>query len=568
MQSADPRTTMQLAEDGNVDAQLEVGKLKLSQERYDDAAVWLRRAADQGNPDAMCLYGSLLSEGLGVDQDHEAAAYWLRQAADYGHSRAQLLLAESFLSGQGVPTNHQIAATWYLRAGEQGDKCAQWRYGQLLRNGQGVEKNLEEAVVWFRKAAEAGHVEAMIELAETLRDLPTFNSDEFLKWAEAASKQGSVHGLYLMGWAFENTFSITRIDDAVALYRKAAEAGSGEAQMRLGKLYAEGKIVAADQQEAERWLSMAVSEGKAADVSAKIPNDSLAAISSYATVNEYPPGTILDNKYFIMSVLGKGGMCMVYKAKHLLMNKMVALKMLLPETAQDKGQVERFRREAQAASSLNHPNIIAIHDLSMSPDGKPFMVMDFLEGVSLEQRIEAGPMPLLNFLSIFMQVASALSTAHEAGIVHRDIKPSNIMLVNSKGSSEMVKVVDFGLAKLLEPGEDQHKLTKSGEVFGTLMYMSPEQCLGHPLDPRTDIYSVGCAMYETIAGYPAFRGATPFEVMSKHVNTAPDPLPASLNIPDKLKAIIHKSLEKDREKRQQTMSELHEELADVLANMA
>lgn len=568
MQGLDPAALLQDAEDGNAIAQLELGKQKLGQERYEEAATWLRRSADQGNADAMCLYGSLLSEGLGVDQDYEAAAYWLRQAADFGHVKAQILLADSFSSGQGVPVNHEFAARWYMQAAKQGDPIAQFRIGQLMRTGKGVEKNLDEAAGWLRKAAEAACTDAQLELCECLRDMPNLDASEFMKWASEAANKGSAQGHYLVGWAIEFTRPIAEIDQAVEHYRKAAESGSTEAQMRLGKLYAEGKIVAADQAEAERWLSMVVEGGtKAAETVSAIAKDSIASVGSMATINEYPPGSIIDNKYFIMSVLGKGGMCMVYKAKHLLMNKMVALKMLLPESAADAALVERFKREAQAASSLNHPNIITVYDLGISPDNKPFMVLDYLEGQSLEQRIDAGPMPLINFLSVFMQVTSALDAAHEAGIVHRDIKPSNIMIVNTKNQNDVVKVVDFGLAKLMSPDESNHKLTKSGEVFGTLMYMSPEQCLGHPLDARTDVYSVGCTMYEAVTGKPVFTGNTPYELMSKHIQSDPDEFPAVVEVPKMLQDIIRKSLAKDREKRHQSMRELQQDLASVLGSM-
>jgi serine/threonine-protein kinase len=241
--------------------------------------------------------------------------------------------------------------------------------------------------------------------------------------------------------------------------------------------------------------------------------------------------------------------------------------MLLPDSAPDAAQTERFRREAQAAASLNHPNIISVHDIGMSPDGKAFMVLEFIDGHSLEKRIEtSGPLTNLKALSIFMQVASALQAAHDAGIIHRDIKPSNIMLLNHRGQDDFVKVVDFGLAKMMDEANEM-KLTKSGEVFGTLLYMSPEQCLGHPLDQRTDIYSLGCTMYEAITGSPAFRGNTPYEVMSKHINEGAQSMPADLGVPPLLEALVLKALSKDRAHRQQNMHELQEELQAALASM-
>lgn len=567
MQSIDLQTTQRLAESGDIPAQLELGKLRLAQQRYDDAAVWLRRAAEQDSVEGQCLFGSLLSEGLGVDQDHEAAAYWLRKAAEQGHSGAQMLLAETFESGSGVPVNHALAAQWFLKAAEQGDNVAQLRYGILMRNGVGLTKDLGSAEAWLRKAAESKTPDAAIELVECLIEKPDFDMDEVIRWSQLAAEAGCERGQYRLAWALENSPHIRNsMNAAVEWYRKAGEAGNTEAQMRLAKLYAEEKIVAADPAEAERWLNMIVETGgssKTKDViqaSAKLSG----TLSPHISINEYPPGSIIAEKYFIMSLLGRGGMCMVYKAKHLLLNKMVALKMMLPESASNPAVVARFQREGQAASSLNHPNIITISDLGISPDHKPFMVMDYLEGRSLDQYIEEQlRLPIQDILHVFMQICAALDTAHEANIIHRDIKPSNIMLINTKTQKNFVKVVDFGLAKVMNNSEESQKLTKTGEVFGTLLYMSPEQCLGHDLDARTDIYSVGCAMYEAATGKPVHRGDTAYEVMSKHIKSEPDPIaslaPELREYPE-LERIIFKSLAKQREDRYQSMAAMYEDL--------
>ncbi len=573
MQSTDLQTTRQLAEQGDVKAQLALGKLFLAQERYDDAASWLHKAAEQEDGEAECIYGSLLFEGLGVNQDYEAANFWFRRSAEKDHSGAQVLLAQNFESGSGVPVNRMVAAQWYLRAAELGDKIAQLRYGQLLRTGSGVEQDLQEALKWLRLAVEAGCAEAEIEIVECLIEMPVLNIEEVILFSRSAAEKGHARGQYLLGWAFETsaegasgTEQSTKWDEAIKWYREAADQGLTDAQIRLGKLYADGKIVAKDQVEAEKWLSMAVADGKAEQSPEITESARFASIAPFMSINEYPPGSVIDNKYFIMSILGKGGMCMVYKAKHLLMNKMVAIKMLLPESAANAGLVERFRREAQAASSLSHPNIINIFDLGISPDNKPFMVMDYLEGKSLEQRIESGqPVSFEEFLPIMIQVCAAVEAAHESNIIHRDIKPSNVMLVETKTQTNFVKVVDFGLAKILDDGES-HKLTKTGEVFGTLMYMSPEQCLGHPLDLRTDIYSVGCLMYETITGTPVHRGASAFELMSKHVHLPPTAIAEAaphVKCPPELEPIILKALAKNREDRYQTITELHQALSNM-----
>lgn len=572
MQSIDPKTTQQLAEEGDVNAQFELGTLRLGQDRYEDAVRWLRKAAEQGHLEAQCIYGSLLTEGLGTDQDLEAAAYWLRMAAEQGHSGAQVLLAQSFESGAGVPVNLGIAANWYQKAAEQGDKVAQFRLGQLHRKGSGVVQDLEQALGWLRKAAEAGCEDARVELVDCLLEMPERDMNEVMRWGRAAAESGSATGCYLLGKALEVPGPTYNIDEAVKWYRQAGEGGVTDAQMHLGKLYAQGLIVASNPQEAERWLNMAVNQGKAAESTQVKEASKSGSFMPFTVISEYPPGSIIDNKYFIMSLLGKGGMCMVYKAKHLLMEKSVALKMLLPETAADPSKVKRFQREAQTASKLAHPNVVTIYDLGVSPDGKPFIVMDYLEGDSLEYRLEqTGRLPLDKFLTVFIQVCAALDAAHEAGIVHRDVKPSNIMLIDFKGQKDFVKVVDFGLAKMYEQDESSHKLTKTGEVFGTLMYMSPEQCIGHPLDPRTDIYSTGCAMYESITGVPVHRGGTAYELMTKHLNTPPLPFKEAsqtLVCPPEVEAVVMKALKKNREERHQTMTELQNELTALKAKFA
>ena len=561
MQTTDTR---QSAMEGNTAAQVELAKMLLARENYDEAASWLRKAADSGDEEAQFLYGSMLAEGLGVDYDQEAAAYWLKMAAEHGHTGAQVLLAESFQSGAGVAVNHALAAQWYFKAAQQGDSIAQLRYGLLLHFGEGVEKDTAAAIDWLRKAANQGCTAAQVKLVECLMEAPNYDAAEALKWAKLAADADDVQAKYLLASLHERS-SPPDVEQALAWYRKAAEQGSGDAQFRLGKLYAEGKIVAQDQSEAERWLSSAIADGRTSVAPDLTGSGQLGALAPFVTVNEYPPGSIIDKKYFIMSILGKGGMCVVYKAKHLLMNKMVALKMLLPESAANAGLAERFQREAQAASSLNHPNIITIYDLGISPDGKPFMVMDYLEGESLEQRISScRSLPLKQFVPIMTQICAALEVAHEAGIIHRDIKPANIMLIDTKAQADFVKVLDFGLAKMMDSSEEAAKLTKSGEVFGTLMYMSPEQCLGHPLDKRTDIYSVGCTMYEAITGIPVHRGTSPYDLMSKQINSPPAPFATAaphLALPE-LERMIMKALAKNREERYQAMSELH---ADLLA---
>jgi eukaryotic-like serine/threonine-protein kinase len=215
--------------------------------------------------------------------------------------------------------------------------------------------------------------------------------------------------------------------------------------------------------------------------------------------------------YKIRSKLGEGGMGEVYLAEDTRLRRHVALKILPPQLAADGDRLLRFEREAFAASALNHPNILTVFEFN-AVDETHFLVTEFVDGLSLRQRLASGALPITEALDIAIQIASALRAAHDAGIIHRDIKPDNVML----RTDGYVKVLDFGLAKLSEPAavsdpeaQTQKQLhTKTGVIIGTLGYMSPQQTRGISADTRSDIWSLGCVLYEMMSGQPAFRGAT------------------------------------------------------------
>ena len=216
-------------------------------------------------------------------------------------------------------------------------------------------------------------------------------------------------------------------------------------------------------------------------------------------------GKILGDKYEILSHLGSGAMGAVYKARHQILNKEVAIKVLQQADLADKVKKERFIREAKAQGALNHKNIAAVHDFGLTEKDQPFFVMDLLKGQSLEEYLEKEKsLACFEACQIFEQVARALQHAHSKGIVHRDIKPSNIMLIDSEDGELNALLVDFGIAVHSE--KELTKLTKQGHVVGTPHYMSPEQISGKPLDARSDIYSLGCVMFETLTGNLPFWG--------------------------------------------------------------
>lgn len=279
-------------------------------------------------------------------------------------------------------------------------------------------------------------------------------------------------------------------------------------------------------------------------------------------------GAVFGERYEIGSVLGSGGMSVVYKAKHKLMDKTVAIKLLDPRLVRQNIAVRRFQLEAQAASRLNHPNVIVVHDFGMTPEGQPYMVMDFLSGKSLQEELDnCVQLSPERARKIFMQAASGLAHAHKSGVVHRDVKPNNIILDKDHLGQEAVKIVDFGIAKVVSDAADpQERLTRQGEFFGTAVYMSPEQCRGKDVDHRSDIYSFACVMFESLTGLPPFEGDNELDTLQMHLSEEPPSFRQrrpDLEIPAKFEEIVRKSMEKNPDDRFQTMEEVLRALEEI-----
>lgn len=246
---------------------------------------------------------------------------------------------------------------------------------------------------------------------------------------------------------------------------------------------------------------------------------------SDASLSDLPIGHLIDGRYQVLELLGRGGAGVVYKVRHTLMDKVLAIKVLHLNKA-SSATILRFQQESKLISRLNHPNIIAVHDFGTMDAGHPYMVMDYIEGQPLS-KFNFSSLEQKGYISVFTQVCNALAHAHDRGILHRDIKPSNVIVSKDELGNLRATVVDFGIAKLVS-GDDvaPSELTRTGELFGTVFYMSPEQCLGNQLDERTDIYSLGCVMYEVLAGNPPFPGKSFFETVFMQINEPPHSFPA------------------------------------------
>ncbi|HEX2685678.1 MAG TPA: protein kinase [Kofleriaceae bacterium] len=273
-------------------------------------------------------------------------------------------------------------------------------------------------------------------------------------------------------------------------------------------------------------------------------------------------GKVIDDRYEIQSRIGEGGMGVVYKARQTSIDRVIAIKMLNPQMASDPTWVQRFNNEARACSHLQHPNTIRMFDFGKTNDGRLFMAMEFLDGMSLREAVSKGPLAPQRVMKILIQCCASLAEAHSIGIIHRDIKPDNVFLLNMAGSPDFVKLLDFSVAKLLEG--DRMK-TQAGVVFGTPQYMSPEQGRGMPLDARSDLYALGILAFEMLTGNVPFNDENPMTVIQMHLHAAIPPLPQS--IPYSVQQIVRRALEKDPNRRYQSSGEMMQHCQQVFAEI-
>jgi len=312
---------------------------------------------------------------------------------------------------------------------------------------------------------------------------------------------------------------------------------------------------------------MSALESKKCNVCGTTYDDSL-----YYCLNDGAPlvpadpliGSLLDGRYRIDSFLGRGGMGAVYRATHIHIDTEFAIKVLHPDLVANQSAIERFRREAKAAGRIHHPNAIQVTDFGVTAERVVYLVMELVDGYSLRRVLEEEKcLDYYRAITIIQQTCAAVEVAHQKGIIHRDLKPDNIM-IKREDDVEKVKVLDFGIAKLREQvpsSGSSETLTREGTIIGTPEYMSPEQCRGKKLDPRSDIYSLGVILYEMICGHPPFTAESPLEVVVKHLSAKMRPLcEMCAEVPRPVERVVMHALEKDPDKRPASAEILSQEL--------
>ena len=278
-------------------------------------------------------------------------------------------------------------------------------------------------------------------------------------------------------------------------------------------------------------------------------------------------GSIVAGKYEVIDCLGEGGMGGVFLTEHVSLKKKFALKILRKGLVEDEFLVERLRREAQACAMLAHPNIVSVFDFGVTDNGFPFIVMEYLEGQDLAHIIDQKTqMDLTRVMKLVIQLCDGLGYAHQKGVIHRDLKPTNVIVTNPGTESETLKVVDFGIAKMDLPGGEMQHLTQTGEVLGSPAYMSPEQIQGQKIDQRSDIYSLGCIIFELLTGKQLFRGHTMFATLEANLHQSPPEIelkPGDDPLKKKLYEIMERCLAKDREDRYESLIAVKQEILQL-----
>lgn len=290
----------------------------------------------------------------------------------------------------------------------------------------------------------------------------------------------------------------------------------------------------------------------------QLTSPSTSTMSAITALHSDPLiGVVLADRYRILRLIGQGGMGVVYEAEHIALGKRVAIKLLLAGLAHDPEAVARFQREALTASQIGNPHIVDVLDVGTAPDGRSYFVLEYLQGADLHNILQAqGPMDGMRAIHIMRQVLHGVAAAHQRGIVHRDLKPENVFIIERGEEPDFVKLLDFGISKIIDAAESNVRLTVTGSVLGTPLYMAPEQARGEPLDHRADIYALGVMFYEMLTGHPPFSGPNYATLVAKQLyEAAPSLAAARPDLPAWLVAVVHRALEKHPQQRFATATE-------------
>lgn len=607
-----------LAEAGDMEGQFCLARLLEDgidvQGDYQEAVRWFAHASDQGHPGAQWHLSRCYQAGLGVTQNVDKALELLLCAARGGDADAQFQLGlqyyfginvpedkrkafqsfknateqwnvnalvwqgDCFQQGAGVVSDRRKACELYRRAADLGVVRAQFQLGMMYSLGWGVRQSMEEAARWLALAAQRNHPGALVELGRM--HLAGDGVEQSLYQAELCFRRAADLGVA------DSKFELGRLlllndehelENALSNLRDAAEEGFLEAQLYLGSLFEQGHgSREPDMQQAASWYHRAAMNG---DRDAKLKLASLLSrdpslsefLDQLIETSQPLPELIIADRYVVLRKLSDDSSGTSFKAKDSFTDRIVIAKLLRPIQKFDDKAINRFLREAKSVSQVNHANLNQLHDFGITNDGTPFVVFDFVGGVSLESALKNdGPLEVDRCIQLFVQVIDGLVVAHDAGVVHRELNPASIVLIDAKTPQESTKVIGFGVTKLFcRADADYRRLTES--VLETYSYFSPEQCRNQPLDSRTDIYSLGCVLFEALTGVRAVEGRSYVDVVCNHFGGHPPSIIEArpdAGFSHQLDAMVCKMLAVDPIWRYQDLKTLREEMLNLLAAAA
>ena len=544
----------------------------------DKAFDFLVRSARGGNSDAQLQLGLQYYFGINTKEDKRKAFQCFKNASEQWNLNALVWQGDCFHLGEGVVSDRRKACELYRKAAELGIVRAQFKLAMMYSLGWGVRQNSEEAARWLNAAVQGNHAGAMVELGRMY--LIGDGVDESQLQAESlfrrASDLGDAEGSFELGRLLLLSDE-HELENALRHIRAAADEDHVEAQMYLAGIFEQGHGNAIpDIRESAKWYHRAAISGnkdaklKLALLLSKEPNLSelLDELIDGTEQNNYLE---INGRYHVLELLSEDSSGITVKAKDAFNDRFVSVKLLRHFKDSDDRVVRAFLREAKCMTRVSHPNLTRCCDFGITTDGPPFIVFDFITGTRLETALKQdGPLDVERCIALFVQIIDGLSAAHEIGVVHRELKPSNIILVGAKTQNEAATVIDFGVTKLFCDAEYK-RLTLTENVAGTFSYFSPEQCQNQPLDSRSDIYSLGCILFEALTGKRAIEGGSYIDAVSKHFGDHPASIIEAL--PDagfshQLDAMVRKMMAAEPIWRYQDLSTLREELLSLSAAAA